>query len=54
MLKTKLRKKNKKNNPRKYIATAIEAMIGTIYMEANGNNIKEISDLLTKCWINFN
>lgn len=51
---TRTEGKNKKNNPRKYIATAIEAMIGTIYMEANGNNIKEISDLLTKCWINFN
>lgn len=29
-------------------------MIGAIYMEANGNNIEKISDLLTKCWINFN
>lgn len=51
--KTKTEGKNKKNNPRKYIATAIEAMIGAIYMEENGN-IKKISNLLTKCWINFN
>ena len=51
---TRTEGKNKKKNPRKYVATAIEAMIGAIYMEENGNNIKKISDLSTKCWINFN
>ena len=41
---------NEKINNPNVKNTAIEA----IYMEENGNNIKEISDLLTKCWINFN
>ena len=45
---------NEKINNPNVKNTAIEAMIGAIYMEENGNNIKEISNLLTKCWINFN
>ena len=41
---------NKKKNPRKYIATAVEAMIGAIYKEIN--NLKPIIKLL-ESWRNF-
>ena len=40
----------KNNNPHKYIATAVEAMIGAIYQETK--DLKQIIDLL-KSWMNF-
>ncbi len=36
--------KNKKTSPHKYIATAVEAMIGAIYLETN--DLDKISELL--------
>lgn len=39
--------KNKKDNPRKYIATAVEAMIGAIYIY-EGKDIKKLLPLLEK------
>ena len=36
---------NKKDSPHKYIATAVEAMIGAIYLETN-KNLEEIRKLL--------
>ncbi len=38
------------SNPHKYIATAIEAMIGAIYKETN--ELKSIQELLVS-WIDF-
>lgn len=40
----KTKGKNKKESPHKYIATAVEALIGAIYLETN--NIQEIFDIL--------
>lgn len=42
--------KNKKTSPHKYIATAVEAMIGAIYLETK--DLDKISELLLK-WKEF-
>ena len=42
--------KNKKSSPHKYIATAVEAMIGAIYLETK--DLDKISELLLK-WKEF-
>lgn len=42
--------KNKKTSSYKYIATAVEAMIGAIYLETN--DLDKISELLLK-WKEF-
>lgn len=44
--------KNRKKNPSKYIATAVEAIIGAIYMETKDINI--IKEILTNDWKKFN
>lgn len=45
--------KKNKTSPHKYIATAVEAMIAAIYLDAEDNEKKEIGTLLED-WLNLN